>query len=182
MVASENQIVVILDHFHQSGAIDFGNGSVVYNLAGELIKAREANYARVVDLMATAHHFYNNSNFDQETWNCVSINPNETYAFGHGQGGLVAQMMVGNRIFSGGGSLNGLVKMPAPYTEVNVFYRNHTGPSKPKPGPRQNGIILDKLKRIALALKRIVLKQFNGIICRVVSHLKVMNREQGACH
>lgn len=180
LVASSNQVVVTVDHAYQSGAIELDNKKVIFNLAGVLIKPREANYARVVDLLAIAHHLFNQTNLDQPTWNSAKISPNSTFVLGHGQGGLVAKLMVGSNIFPGGGSLDGLVGMPAPYTERNVLGTNgtlpkppHTGPKPPYTGPKPpsapDQTIVDRLKKMAQGLRDTMLNTLSGLMCRAVS-------------
>lgn len=189
LVATSNQVVVTVDHAYQSGAIELDNHTVLFNLAGELIKPRESNYARVVDLLAIAHHLYDPSNLLQPQWKRARIIPNETIVLGHGQGGMVAQMMVGSNIFSAGGSLDGLIRMPAPYSEKNVLWHNRTLPSnskpKPKPDPKhpnpsptipapqpplpQEDTIVDRLKRMALGLRKTMMDSLSGLMCRIVS-------------
>lgn len=199
LVATANQVVVTVDHAYQSGVIELDNHTVLFNLAGELIKPRESNYARVVDLLAVANHLYDQSNLDQSTWDLAKINPNETVVLGHGQGGMVAQMMVGSNIFSAGGSLDGLVAMPAPYTEKNVLWHNRTLQSKPKPKPTpeptpkpnpskpsptvpspqppqpREDTIVERLKKMALGLRKTMMNSLSGLMCRIVSGFLILD-------
>lgn len=193
-MAANNEIVVTVDHSYQSGAVELDNHTVIFNLAGRFIKPREANYARVVDLLAVAHHFYNQSNLEQTTLADILIDPNSTFVLGHGQGGLVAQMLVGSNIFPGGGILDSLMPMPAPFTEKNVLYHNRTSPSKskkptptlphgpeptspPKPllPPHGDENVLDRLKRMARGLRKTMLDTLSGLMCRIVSKQTFLN-------
>lgn len=129
MVASTQQIVVTVDHSYQSGAVELKDHKVLYNLAGPLIKAREADFARAFDLMAVANYFYNLSGTGSASaWASFKIVSNNTRIFGHGQGGLVAKALVDEHIFADGGSLDGLVRMPAPYVEMNVLFTKSVSP------------------------------------------------------
>lgn len=188
-IASYHHVVVTVDHAFQSSAIESENGDVLFNLAGELIKPREANSGRVIDLMAVALHFNDSSNLSPVLWSPgTEIDLANTFVFGHGQGGLVARMMVASNLLSAGGTLDHLVRMPAPYNERNVFYQpRHNGTSTIKPQPTPNpgtgddtgdrlGDIAgqlgdslgERLKNMARGLRKTMMDSLSTLICRVV--------------
>ncbi|CAN8105110.1 unnamed protein product [Discula destructiva] len=172
MLASNNQIVVTVDHSYQSGAVELDNHEILYNLVGLLIKTLEAEYDRVADLLAVARHFYNKANlFETPAGTSIMIDLNNTFVLGHGQGGMVAQMLVGSNVFSGGGSLDGLIPMPAPYTEKNVLFHNRTSSSKSaskakqSPEPRlqpTSDHMLECLKNAVRRLRETMMGSFNA--------------------
>lgn len=195
-IASYHHIVVTVDHSFQSGVIELQNGSVFWNLAGDLLKAREANAGRVVDLMAIALHFNDSSNMDPLIWTPgTDIDLRNTFVFGHGQGGLVARMMVTSTLLSGGGTLDHLIRMPAPYNECNVLYKprhNKTLTTEPSPKPLpisghssgdrladiagELGENLETFKNMARRLSKTMMDLISTIICRVVSSSSTLIR------
>lgn len=196
-IASHHHVVVTVDHSFQSGAVETDNGNFLFNLAGDLVKPREANNGRLVDLMAVALHFNESSNLDPLLWGPgTEINPLNTYVFGHGQGGQVARMMVANNLLSGGGTLDTLIRMPAPYNESNVMYksrRKNGGLTKPSPQPQPTSQpkplpgsgndsgdrlgdhagelkagLFDRIKNMGRALRKTMMDALSNLICRVV--------------
>ncbi|KAJ4387710.1 hypothetical protein N0V93_008309 [Gnomoniopsis smithogilvyi] len=195
-IASHHHVVVTVDHAFQSGVIELENGKFLFNLAGELVKPREANKGRVVDLMAVALHFNESSNFDPLLWTSdTQIDLLNTYVYGHGQGGLVARMLVASNLLPGGGTLDNLIRMPAPYNESNIMYKpRHKDGRATKPGPQPQptsqpmpvpsdgdnigdrlGDIADEVgsslgerfKNMGRALKKTLMDSLSSLICRV---------------
>lgn len=196
-IASQHHVVVTVDHMFQSGAIEVASGDL-FNLAGELVKPREANYGRVIDLMAVALHFNESSNLDTLLWTAgTEIDLGNTYVFGHGQGGLVARMMVASNLLSGGGTLDNLIRMPAPYNESNIMYKpRHKGSRATNPGPQPQpalqpkpmpGVgdddgdrlgaapgglgdsLRERLKNMARGLTKTLMDSLSSLLCRIVS-------------
>ncbi|KAJ4406333.1 hypothetical protein N0V82_010134 [Gnomoniopsis sp. IMI 355080] len=196
-IASHHHVVVTVDHIFQSGAIEMDNGNLLFNLAGDLVKPREANNGRVVDLMAVALHFNESSNLDPLLWGPgTEIDLLNTYVFGHGQGGQAARLMIANNFLSGGGTLDSLIRLPAPYNESNIMYKpRHKKPtSQPKPlpgageesgdrlgdnaGELENGW-LDRIKNMARGLGKTMMDSLSTLMCRVLGNCENKVQKRG---
>lgn len=198
-MASHHHVVVTVDHAFQSGAIESQNGNVLFNLAGELLQPREANTGRVVDLMAVALHFNDSSNLQDTFWAPrTEIDPLNTFVFGHGQGGLIARMMVASNLLSAGGTLDNIIRMPAPYNERNMLYKprhKKTQATKPQPTSKPGAgddagdplgniagelgdSLGERLKNMARGLMKMMMDSFSSLICRVVSTLFTPKRRE----
>lgn len=184
-IASYHHLVVTVDHAFQAGVIETESGSVLFNLAGDLLKPRAANLGRVVDLTAISLHFNDSTKMDP----LFSTPGNEidlanSFVFGHGQGGLVAKMMVADNLISSGGTLDDLIQMPAPYNQSNVLYQPRPKPSTTQPQPQPttepkagagkdaedpSDGLCERLKNMARGLKKTILDSLSSLVCRVVS-------------
>lgn len=187
-IASYHHLVVTVDHAFQSGAVETESGTVLFNLAGGLLDPRAANLGRVVDLTAVSLYFNDSANLDPLlSTPGTKIDLSNSFVFGHGQGGLVAKMMVADNLFSSGGTLDHLIQMPGPYNESNVLYQPRHKPSKtpslqPHPQPTSepkvgagndadhlNDGLCERLKNLAQGLKKTILDSLSSLVCRVVS-------------
>lgn len=194
-IASYHHLVVTVDHAFQSGAVETESGRVLFNLAGGLLNPRAANLGRVVDLTAVSLHFNDSANLDPLlSTPGTEIDLSNAFVFGHGQGGLVAKMMVADNLLSSGGTLDDLIQMPAPYNESNVLYKPRHKPSQtPKLQPQPtsepnagagddadhlNDGLCERLKNLAQGLKKTILDSLTSLVCRVVSTLFPTSRGQ----
>lgn len=184
-IASYHHLVVTVDHAFQSGAIELEGGSMLFNLAGDLLKPHAANLGRVVDLTAVSLHFNDSTKLDPLfSTPGTEIDVDNSFVFGHGQGGLVAKMMVADNLLSSGGTLDDLIQMPAPYNESNVLYKPRQKPSTTRPQPQPTSEpkagagndaddpsdgLCERLKNMARGLKKTILDSLSSLLCRVVS-------------
>lgn len=187
-IASYHHLVVTVDHAFQSGAVETESGSVLFNLAGDLLNPRAANLGRVVDLTAVSLHFNDSANLGPLlSTPGTEIDLSNSFVFGHGQGGIVAKMMAADNLLSSGGTLDGLIQMPAPYNESNVLYRprhkhSQTPSLQPQPQPtsepkadagddakHSNDGLCGRLKNMAQGLKKMIFNSLSSLVCRVVS-------------
>lgn len=121
-LASLGFLVVTVDHPSLSGAVAMSDGSLIYNMAGEVIQYREAELIQLANLKVIMDNLSNDelSGFSPLLTQEALVNANTSCVLGHGLGGQVSMLMVANGIVSCGMVLDDRMPMPGPFSEENT--------------------------------------------------------------
>lgn len=143
-IASLGFLVVTVDHPSISGAVEMSDGSLLYNVAGDVIDYREtqliqtANLRTIVSILTA-----DESSVHSPLWiQTAVVNANTSCILGHGLGGEASMLMVANGMTSCGMVLDNRMPMPGPFSEKNTPDSSKSSPDSPDFAPDEDAVDL----------------------------------------